>query len=67
MPKSVSTTELFMGPPNVQMTLIETNNCYDDYQDTQRVEVKGDLRVWRRPKSAHPFVIDNLNHNGYYY
>lgn len=56
-----------MGPPNVQMTLIETNNCYDDYQDTQRVEVKGDLRVWRRPKSAHPFVIDNLNHNGYYY
>ena len=58
-----------MGLLNVHVALIEPGGGEDDDDHTYRVEVKGDGRVWFRPKSLHPFVIDNLHHyyNGYYF
>ena len=69
MPVSASSTGLFTGLLNVHVALIEASDHqhYDD--DAYGIEVKGDGRVWFRPKSGHPFVIDNLHHyyNGYYF
>lgn len=64
MPKSASRTGLFTGLLNVHVALIETHSSEDDDDHTEGIEVKGDRRVRSRPKSCHPFVIDNLHHDG---
>lgn len=69
MPVSASSTGLFTGLLNVHVALIEAGGGEDDDDHTYGIEVKGYGRVWFRPKSGHPFVIDNLHHyyNGYYF
>jgi hypothetical protein len=53
---------LYTGLLNIYVALVEADSGQDYYDDAQGVEVKGDTRDWRRPKSGHPFVIDNLHH-----
>lgn len=62
MPMSVSSMVLFTGSLEVHVTFVETGYDQHDYDYAYRIEVKGDRRDRRRPKSAHPFVIYNLNH-----
>ena len=59
---NASSTELFTGLLNIYVALVEADSGQDYYDDAQGVEVKGDTRDWRRPKSGHPFVIYNLHH-----